>query len=150
MVRRKTIGWFGLFLYGIAAFSAVGEKQFGFITTERYFAPLEIVGRIIINPQKFFLTNSQISETFPYILIALAVAYFAGFISALYGLINGRVKYTLYGGLFGILFSFLGYIAILGLASNMRSGFMELWSIGTGIHVGFLGAILIVYSAQRR
>ncbi|WP_456477868.1 hypothetical protein [Geoglobus ahangari] len=149
-MRRKTIGWFGLFFYGIAAFSAVGEKQFGFFTTERYFAPLEIAGRLVIDPQNFFATYTQISETFPYVLIILAAAYFAGFVFALYGLIYSRIRYTLYGGLFGILFAFVGYISLLGVSTHTKAGFMELWSIGTGIHLGFLGAILMVYSAQRR
>ncbi len=145
----RPIGWLGFFFYGIAAFTPVGVKQFGFIPSEHYFAPLEIVGKFVINPKTFINTYSTISETFPTILLVMAATYFAGLIFALYGLVNGRIAYTRYGGLLGLLFSFLAYVSIIGLASHVKTGFMEIWSIGTGIHVAFLGSILMLYSSQR-
>jgi hypothetical protein len=148
-MRSRGIGWIGFFFYGVAAFTPVGVKQFGFIPSEQYFAPLEILGRFIIDPKAFISAYSTISETFPTILIVMTVVYFAGLISSLYGLVNGRVAYTRYGGVLGLLFSFLAYISIIGLASHVKTGFMEIWSIGTGIHVAFLGSVLMLYSAQR-
>ena len=148
-MRSKTIGWIGFFLYGIAAFLPIIEKSLIMLPIGGYFIPIKTLSMFIIEGDGYIDKLSFVSEVFPYLVIGMLLIYFSGLFLCGYGLLNSSRKFTRYGGILALVFVFVAYMVITGYTTVIEIGRFELWEVGWSIKIGFLAAIILLYSSTK-
>ena len=144
----RLAGWIGFFFFALSGFLPLISVNV-FIAKFSILSPVVLFSDVILGGD-ILQDLSRTSPTLLYIVVFTGIFYILGIVLGFYGLSQAKRQGTFYGGVFGLLYSFLAFTSAYGILKFTGTAAGVLAGAGAGIYSAFFGSVVMLYSAQRR